>query len=312
MFLLNTLISFVGQISDMGLGKQLVGQSSYGGGSFLNESSLRPQANAAQSSIIGVGPGSVGWQAPEVMALRMPSDVSVKSDESINASNPASEMSPIDVSPNARTSRSVDIFSLGCIFYSTLVPGSHPFGEWYEREANIMHNRPNIKALESLSLEAYDLVVAMLKRSPNARPTATQICEHPFFWTPERRLSLLCDFSDRLETDSVNGGDSLAFLTKLLAVERNASRVVGTSWDSVLHADLINNVQRFRTYDPSSVRDLLRLIRNKHHHFDELPPSLKNSIGSKTEGLVEYFESRFPRLADLKSNVGLKLIFSRF
>lgn len=283
----------------MGLGKQLVGQSSYGGGSLLDDSSLRGQSNGVQSSIIGVGPGSVGWQAPEVMALRMPSDVSIKSDGS-SPNDPASEMSPIDVSPNARTSRSVDIFSLGCIFYSTLVPGSHPFGEWYEREANIMHNKPNIEAIQSLSLEAYDLVDAMLKRSPSVRPTAKQICEHPFFWSPDRRLSLLCDFSDRLETDSVNtsAGDSLAFLTKVLAVERNASQVVGTSWDRVLHPDLISNVQRFRTYDPSSIRDLLRLIRNKHHHFDELPSPLKESIGSKTEGLIEYFEARFPRYED--------------
>jgi serine/threonine-protein kinase/endoribonuclease IRE1 len=305
---------YVAKISDMGLGKQLVGQSSYGGGSFLNDSSLRGQSNGGQSSIIGVGPGSVGWQAPEVMALRMPSDVSVKSDGSINPYDPASEMSPVDVSPNARTSRSVDIFSLGCIFHSTLLPGSHPFGEWYEREANIMHNRPNIEALESLSLEAYDLVGAMLRRSASARPTAKQICEHPFFWTPDKRLSLLCDFSDRLETDSVNAsaGDTTAFRSKLLAVERNASQVVGTSWDRVLHDDLISNVQRFRTYDPSSVRDLLRLIRNKHHHFDELPLSLKESIGSKAEGLMEYFEARFPRYDTERQSCDQVSTFYRF
>ena len=50
----------------MGLGKQLVGHSSYGGGSYLNDSSLRGHSNGGQSSIVGVGPGSVGWQAPEV------------------------------------------------------------------------------------------------------------------------------------------------------------------------------------------------------------------------------------------------------
>ena len=278
----------------MGLGKQLGGQSSYGGGSLLQNSSLRGQSNGGQSSIIGVGPGSVGWQAPEVMALRMPSDISVRSDDSTNPNDPVIEMSPIDVSPSARVSRSVDIFSLGCIFYSTLVPGSHPFGEWYEREANIVRNRPNIEALEKLSQEAYILVASMLKRSARARPTAKQICEHPLFWTPERRLSFLCDLSDRLETDSVSVDNSSTFIMKLIAVERNASRVVGTSWDQVLDEALVGNVQRFRTYDMSSVRDLLRLIRNKHHHFDELPSILKETIGSKTVGLVEYFEARFP------------------
>ena len=282
----------------MGLGKQLVGQSSYGGGSLLNDSSLRGQSNG-QSSIIGVGPGSVGWQAPEVMALRVPASdcSSVKSEGSTGPSDSLVDMSPIDVSPGARTSRSVDIFSLGCVFYSFLVPGSHPFGEWYEREANIMHNRPNLQALEEMSMEAYDLVTAMLRRNPSARLTAKQIAVHPFFWSLERRLAFLCDFSDRLETDAAksSGDDSSAFRTKLLAVERNASKVVGTSWDQQLHEDLVSNVQRFRTYDPSSIRDLLRLLRNKHHHFDELPDSLREIIGSKSDGLMGYFEKRFPR-----------------
>lgn len=216
---------------------------------------------------------------------------SVKSDGDCDA---MVEASPLDISPNARTSRSVDIFSLGCIFYSTIIPGSHPFGDWYEREANIMHNRPRLEELETLSVEAHDLVKAMLDRSASARPTARQICEHPFFWSRERRLSFLCDFSDRLETDagSTEAGPELA---KLLVVERNAAMVVGTSWYQKLDPDLVNNVQRFRTYDASAVRDLLRLIRNKHHHFDELSDSLKMSIGNKTEGLMKYFDRNFPR-----------------
>ena len=226
------------------------------------------------------------------MALRVTSaEKSVRSDGDCDA---MVEASPLDISPNARTSRSVDIFSLGCIFYSTLIPGSHPFGEWYEREANIMHNRPRLEALETVSVEAHDLVKAMLSRSAASRPTARQICEHPFFWSLERRLAFLCDFSDRLETDAV-GAEEGPELAKQLIVERNAATVVGTSWYDKLDADLVNNVQRFRTYDASSVRDLLRLIRNKHHHFDELSDSLKTSIGNKTEGLMKYFDRHFPR-----------------
>lgn len=282
----------------MGLGKQLAGQSSYGG-SMLNESSLRGESNGVQSSIIGIGPGSVGWQAPEVMRLRMPSDMSVKSDDalSVNPNDTGSDFSPMDVVSTHRTSRSVDIFSLGCIFYSTLIPGSHPFGEWYEREGNIMHDKPNLKAIESLSLEAHDLIRLMLCRDPLGRPTAKQIGEHPFFWESDRRLCLLCDLSDRLEQDAVtaSGSDDTSFQSMLLAVEKNALKVVGTSWDRLLDKELINNVQRFRSYDPSSIRDLLRLIRNKYHHFDELPEIFKESIGSKPEGLSQYFAAKFPR-----------------
>jgi hypothetical protein len=101
-------------------------------------------------------------------------------------------------------------------------------------------------------------------------------------------MSFLCDFSDRIESSSLS---ALA-----LGVERNAAKVVGLAWDCQLDDQLVGNVQRFRTYDPSSVRDLLRLIRNKHHHFDELPNDLKSTMVSNTGGLVRYFEVRFPRL----------------
>eukprot|EP00522_Entomoneis_paludosa_P010527 CAMPEP_0172449574 /NCGR_PEP_ID=MMETSP1065-20121228/8250_1 /TAXON_ID=265537 /ORGANISM="Amphiprora paludosa, Strain CCMP125" /LENGTH=1534 /DNA_ID=CAMNT_0013201277 /DNA_START=117 /DNA_END=4721 /DNA_ORIENTATION=+ len=309
---------YVAKISDMGLGKQLMGQSSYGG-IGVGESSSHAQghllngegAESNTPSIVGAGPGTVGWQAPEVMVMRMPpSDNSVRSNESasggfmsIGELSNACDCSPLDTSLSVRTSRSVDIFSLGCIFYSTLVPGSHPFGEWYEREANIMHNKPDLEALRNISLEAFDLVSLMLKRNPAMRPTARQVCDHPYFWSPDRRLLFLCDFSDRLETEGLGStedtvqvvGQSSNF-AKIISVERNAVEVVGTAWDTALDDDLVHNVQRFRTYDPSSVRDLLRLIRNKYHHFEELPESMKSTMGSKTDGLSLYFERRFPGL----------------
>lgn len=232
------------------------------------------------------------------MALRLPSDVSMKSDDSLQINDSLLEGSPTDIAATARTSRSVDIFSLGCIFYATLVPGSHPFGEWYEREVNIMHHRPNMEVLKKQSPDAYDLVASMIQRVPSDRPTARQVCEHPYFWSLDRRLAFLCDVSDRIESESTSTDGKLpqSFVAKLLAIERRASEVTGTAWDVVLDETLINNVQRFRTYDPSSVRDLLRLIRNKHHHYDELPEILKAKMGSNTAGLMKYFESKFPML----------------
>lgn len=289
---------YVAKISDMGLGKQLLGQSSFGA-SLIGES-IRGQSNGAQSSVAGVGPGSVGWQAPEVMNMRMPSDASARSEGSgpIRSESNSDSNSPVEAAINARTSRSVDIFSLGCIFYSTMVPGSHPFGEWYEREANIMHNRPDIDALKERSFDAYDLVRAMIQRNPLLRPSSKQVCAHPFFWQDEKRIGFLCDFSDRIESDSTCDGEMTQTLSMslVLAVEKKAADVVGLAWDVNLDTALVNNVVRFRTYDPSSVRDLLRLIRNKCHHFDELPFDLKNRIGNTISGLLRYFEQRFPSL----------------
>lgn len=281
---------YIPKISDMGLGKQLCGPSSFGLSTFNNSLGTAPPGNEG-STIAGAGPGSVGWQAPEVMAQRL----SPESASMDTSSGPESfmEASPVDVTLSGRTSRSVDIFSLGCIFYCTLLPGSHPFGEWYEREANIMKNRPAVDALKKLSFEAWDLVRAMINRNPKARPSAAQVCNHPFFWDASRRLAFICDFSDRLESDFESNSAEYDF--ERLLVERQAADVVGISWASKIDSCLFNNIQKFRTYDTSSVRDCLRLIRNKHHHFDELPAEFKETVPTQ-KALLEYFQARFPKL----------------
>lgn len=269
-----------------------MGHSSYGGASLLNEASFLNQSNGGASSLVGAGPGSVGWQAPEVMAARSyRSDASAKSEGSDNLN----DLSPLELTPGVRTSRTVDIFSLGCVFYCLLIPGCHPFGEWYEREANIMHNKPNLDALRELSPEAFDLISSMLRRTAAKRPTASEVGSHPFFWASEQKLSFLCDFSDRIEIDATSSEDCLNAQSIVLVLERNASKVVGNAWDNQIDSDLVLNVQRFRSYDPSSIRDLLRLLRNKYHHYDELSKDLKLKIGTKTIGLIRYFESHFPR-----------------
>jgi serine/threonine-protein kinase/endoribonuclease IRE1 len=292
---------YVAKISDMGLGKQLTGQSSFGP-STLGKSSIQGAGNGGESSrLTGAGPGSVGWQAPEVMAVRWSSETpSVKSGNSSRTDSFLLDASSLDAPTSSRTSRSVDIFSLGCIFHCTLVPGSHPFGDWYEREANIMRNKAATGELLEASPDAHDLITSMICRDASQRPTAKEVCEHPLFWHPQKKLAFLCDISDRIESESQLVDDGKEPLTRfganVFAIERNAAMVVGTAWDQDLDPDLLSNVSKFRSYDTSSVRDCLRLIRNKHHHYDELPAHVKERVGPNPEGLLSYFEQNFPHL----------------
>ncbi|KAI2501455.1 Ribonuclease 2-5A [Fragilaria crotonensis] len=241
---------YIAKISDMGLGKQLAGQSSFGL-STLGAASIQGSVNGCESRLVGAGPGSVGWQAPEVMAIRWSAESSsVKSGESNSRTDSLMETSPLDAAMSSRTSRSVDIFSLGCIFHCTS------------------------------SLELIRLEIGTSGKDATQRPTAQEVCEHPFFWSPRKKLAFLCDISDRIENDAQLWSRAKGisrFAANVFAIERNAAQVVGTAWDQ-LDPDLISNVSKFRTYDPSSVRDFLRLIRNKHHHYDELPGHVKGRI----------------------------------
>src|SRR5690606_18530239 len=81
-----------------------------------------------------------------------------------------------------------------------------------------------------------------------------------------------------------------------LEVESNAVSVVGQSWESLFHSALLEDVARYRRYDTSSVRDCLRLIRNKRHHFHELPADMKQLMSPIPGGFLRYFESRLPKL----------------
>lgn len=137
----------------------------------LSDMGLSKQLVAEQSSFESHGAGgSSGWQAPEQLIARS--------------------------GGAARQTRSMDIFSLGCVMYYCLTGGAHPFGGNYERDTNIMRGNANLSAL-SAAPEAANLIGAMLSKSPTSRPTMEGVLAHPFWWSVEQRLQFLLDVSDR-------------------------------------------------------------------------------------------------------------------
>ena len=190
-----------------------------------------------------------------------------------------------------RKTQAVDVFSLGCVFHYVLVPGEHPFGQWYEREANIMANRlvGDLKHLDAVP-DAADLIRRMLMRDQRFRPTSAEVCHHPFFWSASRRLDFFTDLSDLIEHTSANK-------QVLFALELDAADITGpTGWGQRLHCGLLEELGRYRKYDFGSVKDLLRVMRNKRHHFLELSTDMQSTMGPMPEGFLLYFEERFPSL----------------
>ncbi len=55
-------------------------------------------------------------------------------------------------------------------------------------------------------------------------------------------------------------------------------------------------ISGYRKYDFESVRDLIRVIRNKLNHFHEIPKEVRNHIGKTPEGFIEYCLELFPKL----------------
>ncbi|KAK7203774.1 hypothetical protein BZA70DRAFT_259474 [Myxozyma melibiosi] len=271
-------------ISDFGLCKKLEG----------DQSSFR--ATTAHAA------GTSGWRAPELLIDGDDSYANgggSSSSHTIMAamsshSNSNSEPAVIDSLSNRRATRAIDIFSLGCVFYFFLSHGSHPFGDRYLREANIVKGEYALDFLDVLGaqgVQARDLISRMIERDPNRRPSAGEVLAHPYFWSSQKKLDFLLEVSDRFEIEPRDPPSEL--LGKL---ESDPEHVVYNDWYKRLDKSLIENLGKYRKYHTDKVLDLLRALRNKKHHYQDLPPNVRSALGKVPEGFLGYFEERFPNL----------------
>lgn len=266
-------------ISDFGLCKKLE----------IDQTSFLPTAHGAMAA------GTVGWRAPEILRGE------VKLDDSMSDDHSQSSRGSVGTAVNGSTSgkptrltKSVDIFALGCLFYYVLTNGLHPFGDRFEREVNILKNAKSLDGLEQFGeegSEAVDLITKMLDTEAYNRPDTTSCLLHPFFWDSGRRLNFLQDASDRFEIMCRDPRDQ-----NLIILETGAFDVVGQDWHARLDKVFIENLGKYRKYDGKSVQDLLRALRNKKHHYQDLPDHVKRHLGLMPEGFLSYFTRRFPRL----------------
>lgn len=91
---------------------------------------------------------------------------------------------------------SIDIFSLGCVFYYVISEGGHPFGDLVKRQLNILSHEYDLKTFREHEIDckavlAEELINDMISKDPSSRPTAKSVLNHPFFWTAEKILNFL-------------------------------------------------------------------------------------------------------------------------
>jgi hypothetical protein len=98
------------------------------------------------------------------------------------------------------------------------------------------------------------LTFSRLPRSPSAE----SVLLHPFFWNAQKRLLFICDASDRFEIMERDPPTPT-----LVTLEERGMEIVGDDWQKAIDRTLLDNLGKYRKYDGRSVRDLLRVLRNK-------------------------------------------------
>ncbi|KAK3940909.1 hypothetical protein QBC46DRAFT_353738 [Diplogelasinospora grovesii] len=272
-------------VSDFGLCKKLEGgQSSFG-------------ATTAHAA------GTSGWRAPELLV----DDDAPGGPHPMTMTDPGSSLhsgsgSGALVGPeliganNRRVTRAIDIFSLGLVFFYVLTKGNHPFdcGDRYMREVNIRKGNYILQPLDVLgdfAEEARDLIASMLDANPKQRPTAREVMSHPFFWSAKKRLSFLCDVSDHFEKEPRDPPSDA-----LVELERWAPSVVKSDFLKQLPKEFVESLGKQRKYTGTRMLDLLRALRNKRNHYEDMPDTLKKSVGPLPDGYLGFWTRRFPNL----------------
>ena len=165
---------FTAKIADMGLGKQLgrdLSSFSPSHNSKMKGKKTAPRkrrgpfdfGEPSRSSYSIMSAGTIGWQAPEALLRSLSPDDSPTSSSDTSGSDSA--QSPKDAAQTERLTRAVDIFSLGCIFYTCLEPGEHPYGSYFERQQNILKGAKDLSALQHYPRVSVGICVARFTRA---------------------------------------------------------------------------------------------------------------------------------------------------
>ncbi|OAA52203.1 serine/threonine-protein kinase [Beauveria brongniartii RCEF 3172] len=264
-------------VSDFGLCKKLEGgQSSFG-------------------ATTGRAAGTSGWRAPELLLDDDAREISMV-DASTHSGSGSILVNDGLMPGSRRATRAIDIFSLGLVFFYVLTNGSHPFdcGDRYMREVNIRKGEYKLHLLDSLgdfASEAKDLVASMLEADPKRRPPAREVMAHPFFWSAKKRLAFLCDVSDHFEKETRDPPSPA-----LQELERHAPEVTRGDFLKALPREFVDSLGKQRKYTGSRLLDLLRALRNKRNHYEDMSESLQRFVGPLPEGYLSFWTTRFPSL----------------
>ena len=195
-------------------------------------------------------------------------------------------------------STATDLFSLGCVFYFVLRQGGHPFGSVDEPQIcqnNIIDEKfkPSFEKLNEYHSDftvalAEDLIKSMIDTEASKRSDAGGILSHPLFWKDSQLVDFYHKIGNLMEDMKLSKIKDLKD-----NLELNAATVFHDNWKDKLDKIVRSDVKRFKE---NEVCGLLRVIRNKIEHYGRLGEELRAIYSNSPQGVVKYYNDKFPKL----------------
>lgn len=186
---------------------------------------------------------------------------------------------------------SVDIYSYGCLFFYVMASGETLpiFSTIADQQKYLWKPKQKLMLLEKIPSTSdcvlgVHLLKKMLKFYANARPSISEVIDHPFFWDTEKIFKMFLDVNKMFEDKTFKDDKKLVF-------ELNQEQVIGTDWKHKLDVDVQTSVKK---YDGTSLLELVRSIRNQYVH--RRADNLVHILGSTDNELKDYFLGKFPNL----------------
>ncbi|CAD8076258.1 unnamed protein product [Paramecium sonneborni] len=134
-------------------------------------------------------------------------------------------------------------------------------------------------------LEIKDLLLKLILDQSITDPQA--VLQHPYFWTKQKKLSFICEFSDYVETYPLPL-DQTSIHDRFIN-----NSVFKDNWG--IRCGMILKCQ-IRGYDQTQAQQLIRLIRNTKNHYHQLTEDCKLLLGPSDETCFDYWNQQFPNL----------------
>ncbi|CAG0897546.1 unnamed protein product [Darwinula stevensoni] len=200
-----------------------------------------------------------------------------------------------------RSTWTVDIFSLGCVIYYALTKGNHRFVYSAGCKDYIRSGDSLFLALnEEDKVLAHLLVEAMISHEPGKRPSTSVILKFPLFWSNKKICDFFQDASDRVEkAEKAEKAKKERDKSDLLKnLESGSAGIVQENWLKNLGPAFVDDLQKTRrqAYDGRSVKDLLRAVRNKVSHLQDLPKEVQEEVGDNRDKFIRFWIACFPLL----------------